>query len=306
MQISEQIRYMIISNHYPVGTQLPSSRDLSEIFAVNRNTIKNAIDILANEGLVEARRGLGVFVVKNISDPGARVDLTEIANRAYTEAKHLGYSGIELLETLRLLVSNDTQNSNQGREQAFRYMVFVECNTPSLEVYKNEIETLIKVNVEPLLLSDLEKINDSVKMMLDNCECVVTTYTHLNYVRDLLKFIDKPIIAITAVPYIDLWMNTAKWSRDDRIGVVMVRKYGAECIVETFRDSKLKFNEILATGLDDPDMKKIVKGSDKLIVSSQAIDAVKKILTGDQEYVVYENHLDEAGLELIKKYLNVK
>jgi GntR family transcriptional repressor for pyruvate dehydrogenase complex len=49
---------------YPIGARLPSERDLAEQFEVGRPTIREALIVLALQGLVESRHGAGVFVKK--------------------------------------------------------------------------------------------------------------------------------------------------------------------------------------------------------------------------------------------------
>jgi GntR family phosphonate transport system transcriptional regulator len=52
-----------VRTHYRPGTQLPPESVLAERFLVNRHTLRRAIDELVSAGVVERRRGLGVFVL---------------------------------------------------------------------------------------------------------------------------------------------------------------------------------------------------------------------------------------------------
>lgn len=61
-EIARKIAGQIVSNHYPMGTRLPSERELSEAFAVSRPTIREALIALEVDGLVEIRMGSGVYV----------------------------------------------------------------------------------------------------------------------------------------------------------------------------------------------------------------------------------------------------
>src|ERR1700722_2435986 len=62
LQISQAIGNEV-RTHYRPGTQLPPEPVLAERFEVNRHTLRRAIDELVGAGLVERRRGLGVFVL---------------------------------------------------------------------------------------------------------------------------------------------------------------------------------------------------------------------------------------------------
>lgn len=61
-QISQAIEEEV-RKHYKPGAQLSPEPVLAERFSVNRHTLRHAIDELVNSGLVERRRGLGVFVL---------------------------------------------------------------------------------------------------------------------------------------------------------------------------------------------------------------------------------------------------
>lgn len=62
-QIAEQIRQAVDAGVYQPEEALPSLRAMALKIRVNPNTVQRAYDELEREGVVESRRGLGVFVV---------------------------------------------------------------------------------------------------------------------------------------------------------------------------------------------------------------------------------------------------
>lgn len=62
-QIVDQLCHAIESGVYRPGEALPSQRALAAEARVNPNTIQRAFDELVRDGVVESKRGLGVFVV---------------------------------------------------------------------------------------------------------------------------------------------------------------------------------------------------------------------------------------------------
>jgi GntR family transcriptional regulator / MocR family aminotransferase len=62
LQLSSQLRQMILSARMPPGARLPSSRSLAEELLISRATVVLAYDQLAGEGYVEGRQGAGIFV----------------------------------------------------------------------------------------------------------------------------------------------------------------------------------------------------------------------------------------------------
>ncbi|WP_321449775.1 FadR/GntR family transcriptional regulator [uncultured Cohaesibacter sp.] len=62
-RISELLRQEIASTKFVPGDRLPSEADLGKRFEVSRTVVREAIAILRSDGLVEARKGAGVFVL---------------------------------------------------------------------------------------------------------------------------------------------------------------------------------------------------------------------------------------------------
>jgi GntR family phosphonate transport system transcriptional regulator len=63
--IAEELHAEIAAGSLGLGARLPTEQDLSERFGVNRHTARQAVASLAEQGLVESRRGSGTFVIGN-------------------------------------------------------------------------------------------------------------------------------------------------------------------------------------------------------------------------------------------------
>jgi GntR family transcriptional regulator len=66
-QIANELRAKIEANQLPQGLQLPTEIELMEQYEASRNTVREAIKVLTNLGLVETRPGQGTFVVEKIN-----------------------------------------------------------------------------------------------------------------------------------------------------------------------------------------------------------------------------------------------
>jgi GntR family transcriptional regulator len=62
-QIATQLRQRIAAGVYAAKEAIPSLRALAVDIGVNPNTVQRAYEELIREGLLESRRGAGVFVV---------------------------------------------------------------------------------------------------------------------------------------------------------------------------------------------------------------------------------------------------
>ncbi|MEU7727251.1 GntR family transcriptional regulator [Streptomyces sp. NPDC040724] len=61
-RIADALRAAIRSGEYGPGDRLPGENDLMAAYEVARMTARQALGVLQNEGLAEARKGAGVFV----------------------------------------------------------------------------------------------------------------------------------------------------------------------------------------------------------------------------------------------------
>jgi GntR family transcriptional regulator len=64
-EIADELRERLAAGVLVPGRLLPSESDLSREFAASRVTIRRALEVLREEGLVDARQGFGWFVASN-------------------------------------------------------------------------------------------------------------------------------------------------------------------------------------------------------------------------------------------------
>lgn len=69
-QIAEQIENDIISGTYPEGSRVPSTNEFATFLRINPATAGKGVNELVDAGILEKRRGIGMFVA-----PGARAQI---------------------------------------------------------------------------------------------------------------------------------------------------------------------------------------------------------------------------------------
>jgi len=60
--IAEDVRRRVVDGEYAAGSLLPSEAELGAEFDASRVTVRRALEVLRDEGLVDARQGFGWFV----------------------------------------------------------------------------------------------------------------------------------------------------------------------------------------------------------------------------------------------------
>jgi GntR family transcriptional regulator len=103
-QIVDGIRMQVITGELPVGSKLPSVRGLSMQLTVNTNTVAKAYTELLSHGLVESRKGLGLFVIqpKQILNEQERQDRLETAvDTLINETIGLNFDKEEIIQIVK-------------------------------------------------------------------------------------------------------------------------------------------------------------------------------------------------------------
>jgi GntR family transcriptional regulator len=65
VQLASRLEALIAEGAYPVGTRLPGEETLARQYTLNRNTVRHALSLLAQNGLVRTERGVGSFVERS-------------------------------------------------------------------------------------------------------------------------------------------------------------------------------------------------------------------------------------------------
>jgi DNA-binding FadR family transcriptional regulator len=61
-QIAEQLRQLMVSGEFALGSRLPAERDLAVQLGVSRPSVREALIALEVEGMIEVRTGSGIYV----------------------------------------------------------------------------------------------------------------------------------------------------------------------------------------------------------------------------------------------------
>ena len=103
-QVMDQLRRQILTGRLAVGEQVESVKSLSARLKINPMTVSKAYGFLVEEGLLERRRGKGLFV-RPIRKDVKRRQQDRMLDRAMSKVAALAIQmGIPEKEALRLFV----------------------------------------------------------------------------------------------------------------------------------------------------------------------------------------------------------
>lgn len=104
-EVGIMLRLMIVEKKYGVGMRLPPEREIADMLAVTRTVVREALIMLEIEGIVEVRRGAGIFVVRIPEEKnGAARGEESRSENALDQCNDAG--PFELLQARQLLESN--------------------------------------------------------------------------------------------------------------------------------------------------------------------------------------------------------
>lgn len=142
-QLVEQITLGIASRDLKTGERLPSTRELARRFQIHPNTVLAAYRKLAGSGLVEFRKGSGVYVSSDDNgDPGS---LDRIFDRFMKEAEAAGHSREAIAE----------QFERRLDERRPARLLLVESDIQLQEILIAEIESATGCGVSAVTFEDL-------------------------------------------------------------------------------------------------------------------------------------------------------
>jgi GntR family transcriptional regulator len=98
-QIAELLAGDIAEGTLAEGDRVPSTNELAAFYRINPATAAKGINVLTENGLVEKRRGIGMFVAAN-----ARARILDDRRKRFAER----YVGPMVAEAIRLRIDTET------------------------------------------------------------------------------------------------------------------------------------------------------------------------------------------------------
>ena len=143
-QIVAQISLGIASHDLATGERLPSTRELSRRFNVHSNTVNAAYKELSDKGLVEFRKGSGVFVRANADGANNSNELDHIVARFLREMQKNGFSLGEIQTRLKYHIELRAPDR----------LVVVESDEEMRRILIDEISEVVSQRVEGISIED--------------------------------------------------------------------------------------------------------------------------------------------------------
>jgi DNA-binding transcriptional regulator YhcF (GntR family) len=284
--IEERIRV----GQYPVGSWLPSVRELGAELRVNRNTVSKVFQALAREGTLRVVRGAGVYVIqvpRTDSLPGT--DLDHSIESLVREARMQGVDADALVDRVAGL----------AREiygaQALR-IGFVECSPRDAQIIADDLSRHVGLSITSILLDDL--LADAWKFRLD-FDLLCTTFFHIQEVAERVDSAGPELVGIQHTPSHESILEVARLPRGITAGVVCTNERTVER-VQTMVRTYIQANLLTCTTDDRPAMERVAREA-QVIVDTVASHEAVAMVAGATPTITVLFHIEQQSIEFLEE-----
>ena len=291
VQLKEQIKHLILTGTFEVGSRLPSIRAMAGFLRVNRNTVARVMSDLEREGYVESRRGSGVYVIEPpVDEEGLKRQ--EVLARVMDLAAAQGVPVEELGYALLARAG--------ARPQEKTPILFVECTAPELDQFSAYLEAQLPVEVERVLLEDLPariSQGDTLPWRL-----AVTTFFHVHEVQEVMEPLGMETIALLAEANLKSLQRLTELPAGAPVAVVGWGRTCMENLSRSIEGAGLDHLNLVQLYVDeDPkEVRPTLEGARAVVCASITAKRLRELGIPEELEIIEEDRtLDKGGIEML-------
>lgn len=292
LQLTNEIKRLIQNGIWEAGRKVPTERELAEKLNVSRNTVSTAYKELEAEGILVSTQGRGTFVTDSdavVRRESKKERLLKIIDIAIEEAAELGFNIDEFL-----VITHQRVLAKKEMLQKVR-VAFVECNREQLDQFCRDLHLDPGVSIVPVLLDDFRNNPEEVNRLIASTDLVLTTFFHLDEVKQLLKVRGTDVIGIALDPQLETIVKIARLPQGTRLGIVCLSDTFVSKIKGSLKRAGIEHLEITSTtSKDHIFLQQFIDQVDAIIVSPNRHKEVSG-LNNENKQVIEFRYLPDAG-----------
>lgn len=161
--LKTRLRESIIRGEYPIGSMLPAEWELVKLFNVSRGTVRQALQVLQDEGIIARRSGSGTYVIRVPDKDAGILSFSEQVRRSGRSLTTKVLSAERLLiDEIPEIGSSSLEGGENHREWLKRAFLIID-NRESSETSIYRIERLRIVDGRPASWQELFLLADDFR-----------------------------------------------------------------------------------------------------------------------------------------------
>lgn len=299
IQLRDEIVRAIQQGELRVGVRIPTERELANDLGVSRKTVSHAYNILEQEGVLISHQGKGTFVSETAHLEYAQLPpeaVLEHIDMAIASAYEYKMSAIDFIDLVRSRTWE--KESERSNEQA----VFVECNIEQARAFAEQLTERTHFKLLPLTLTELERMSDNTRLIVDNANVIIPTFNHVDEVKVMLEKhgFDKKVMGVALTPDLETVVKIAKYPDGTRFGVICISEEFFFKVDVALKSAGLKNLSIKSTtSYQYKDLKLFLENIDVVIVSPGRLKEIQGIVEANQDVIRFDYSLDDSTVKLI-------
>ena len=278
--------------------KLDPIRKVAKNFGVSVNTVLRAYDELGREGILQGAVGKGTYIITKTHNrdlQNRKTILRKIIEHALEEALNLEFSISEFQETTEKYLNEKLDDIKNIKG------IFFECNVEQLIYFTEHLDLDQNIQRVPVLIEELNNPDDETLKEIESGDIFVTSFYHLDNVREKLSYLGKPIIGINLEPEISTIIEIAKIPNDSVIGIITTSERFGNEIKDVLKELDLRFAEIYQTCSKDTEyVKKIVMKCSALLVSPTRKNEIENYVEKDTNVIEFVFIPDRTSINNLK------
>lgn len=287
--VKEYIEDQIVLGALPVGSWLPSVRELSVQMGLNRNTVSKAYRALGRDGTVVSKHGIGVLVARRPSgDRQPNERLASLISALIIEARRSSVSDESLIKRIEAEIVRVSQ-SQQVK------VAFIECSPPDTEKLSRHLSGHLELQVDPLDLNDFLMHTESYA---DTYDVLSTTFFHLQEVAAAASSYQVEVVGLHHVPSHESILELVRLPSSMTIGLICINDRTVEKVSTVIR-MYTRCDVITCTVNDEEALQQVLEQADVLVDTVRAHDAIASRAT-NLPYVTMDFQTEIQSIEYLQ------
>lgn len=177
-QLEELFRRRIDAGEWAVGQRLPSETELAAEVGVGRSSVREAVKLLARDGLLDVRHGVGTFVAQPAAEPALEMllrrsrvlEVLEVRRALEVEAARLAADRArpeDLAEVRRQLVDRHDRHERHAVDSDAFVAADLDFHRAVVALAGNSVLTALFDSVRPVLHAALVEMVENEPQVPD-------------------------------------------------------------------------------------------------------------------------------------------